>query len=487
MRAEALKLGRYYSKSKKEWQVPKIAQKERSSHFYIVGATRMGKSKFLEFLISQDIGKNGFALLDPHGDLVEEIKSHLIFKLDEIGEKYGEKQAQKFYQKIVVIDPTNPKEIACFNPLENIPGVEPYEQALELVGAFKKIWSEFWGPRMENLLRSSLICLIENNLTLLELPYFLTNQDFRVRLLEKTSHAITRDYFLSHFEKLSSRIRNEWMESTLDKVNAFLSDDRIRLMLSSPKSTFSFREIMDNKKILLVNLTKGKLKDNSYLLGSLILTNLWVAALSRSDMPKSNRIPFYLFIDEFQNFASESFCDILSEAAKYGLYLTMAHQNLGQLSRDPNVDLQGSIMGNTGIQVYFRVSHQDVPILAKECFLTTAVKVKAYNVSTEAIDYDYYTYQEEWERYYQELITLPRRCCYVKHKLEGGIIKINTEDMPDLWEDAGYTEEQAKVILDDINLGRSYFVSKNKLEKESQKRLKQLLQQPPQEFTDFRE
>jgi len=308
-----------------------------------------------------------------------------------------------------------------------------------------------------------------------------------VRLVEKTSHAITRDYFLSHFEKLSSRIRNEWMESTLDKVNAFLSDDRIRLMLSSPKSTFSFREIMDNKKILLVNLTKGKLKDNSYLLGSLILTNLWVAALSRSDMPKSKRIPFYLFIDEFQNFASESFCDILSEAAKYGLYLTMAHQNLGQLSRNPNVDLQGSIMGNTGIQVYFRVSHQDVPILAKECFLTTAVKVKAYNISTEAIDYDYYTYQEEWERYYQELITLPRRCCYVKHKLEGGIIKISTEDMPDLWEEAGYTEEQAKVILDDINLGRSYFVNKDKLEQESQKRLEQLLQEPIQEFTDFRE
>ena len=463
----------------------KITQEDRGTHFYIIGATRMGKSKFLEFLISQDIGRNGFGVLDPHGDLIEDIKTHLSFALDEIEEKHGKEAAQNFYQKIVLIDPINPKEVACFNPLENIPGVPAYEQALELLGAFKKIWSEFWGPRMENLLRSSLICLIENNLTLLELPYFLTNKDFRLRIVKNTSHALTRDYFLSHFEKLAPRTQNEWMESTLDKVNAFLSDDRIRLILSSPKSTFHFREIMDNQKILLVNLSKGKLKDNSYLLGSLILASLWTAALSRSDIPKSKRIPFHLFIDEFQNFASESFCDILSEAAKYGLYLTMAHQNLGQLSRDPTIDLQGSILGNTGVQVYFRVSHQDAPYLAKECFLTTAVEVKAYKLSPEAIDYDYYTYQEEWEKYFQELVTLPKRCCYVKHKIEGGAIKLTTEEIPEFWKEAGYTQDQLKVIMDDINLGSPYFVGKDKLEERSQKRLGKLLEKPPEEITKF--
>ena len=487
MKDRALNLGWYWSENKNEYQMAKLSQEDRSSHFYIVGATRMGKSKFLEFLISQDIARHGFGVLDPHGDLIEDIKSHLCAKLDEIGKREGDKAAQEFYKKIVFINPINPEEVACFNPLENIPGVPAYEQALELLGAFKRIWSQFWGPRMENLLRSSLICLIENNLTLLELPYFLTNQDFRLKIVNQTSHDITKDYFLSHFEKLAPRTKNEWMESTLDKVNAFLSDDRIRLILSRSKSTFHFREIMDEQKILLVNLSKGKLKDNSYLLGSLILANLWVAASSRSDIPKKERVPFYLFIDEFQNFASESFCDILSEAGKYGLYLTIAHQNLGQLAKDPTVDLTGSIMGNTGVQVYFRVSHQDAPILAKECFLTTGTRVKTYKISTEAIDYDYYTFPEEWEKQYQELITLPKRCCYVKHKTEGGIIKITTQEMPDLWEEAGYTQEQAKAIMDKINLGSPYFVSKDKLREESQKRLKELLGEPPEEFTDFRE
>ena len=486
MKDETLDLGWYFSKSKGEWQMAKIREEDRSSHFYIIGGTRMGKSKFMEFLIQQDIGKNGFGVLDPHGDLIEDIKNWLYFKLKEIKERHGGEEAEKFYQRIVVIDPTNPQELPCFNPLENIPGISSAEQAQELVGAFKKIWADSWGARMEDILRNSLIVLIENNLTLLELPFFLTNKNFRSRLLKNTQNPIAKHYFLSRFEKHTPKTRDEWTESTSERVNAFLADDRIRLILSSPKSTFNFREIMDNQKILLVKISKGRLKDNSDLLGSLILSKLWMAASSRSDIPKQERVPFYLYIDEFQNFASENFCEILSEAAKYGLFLTIAHQNLGQL-KDPKVDLQGAILGNVGIQVYFRVRHRDAEILAKECFLTTGTEVKAYKLSAEEIDYDYYTYQEEWERYYQELITLPKRHCYVKHKIEGGIILISTEDIPDLWKEAGYTPEQAKAIMDKINLGGPYSVSKSKLKEESQKRIEELLEEPSQEPINFRE
>jgi len=488
MKGETLDLGWYFSENKNEWQMAKITQKDRSSHFYTIGGTRMGKSKFLEFLIQQDIGKNGFGVLDPHGDLFEDIKSWLYFKLKQIEEEYGEKEAERFYQRIVLIDPTNPKELPCFNPLENIPGVEPYEQALDLLGAFKKIWHEFWGPRMEDLLRNSLICLIENNLTLLELPFLLTNSYFRSRILKRTSHPIAKQYFLSQFEKLNPKTRSEWMESTLDKVNAFLSDDRIRLMLSSPKSTFHFREIMDNQKVLLVNLTKGHLKDNSDLLGSLILANLWTAASSRSDIPKSKRVPFYLYIDEFQNFASESFCEILSEAGKYGLFLTMAHQYLGQLPKFSGKDLLDSILGNTGIQVYFRVSRKDAKILAQEAFKSTGTKVKDVKLSEKGFDYNYYTYPEEWEFFFQALQDLPPRNCYVKHKIEGGLIQIATEEIPELWKVASFeNEEQFKAVVDEINFGSPYFVNRSKLKEESQKRIDEFLKEPPEEPTNFRE
>lgn len=488
MEDEALGLGWYWSENKKEWQMAKIAQQGRSSHLHIIGGTRMGKSKFMEFLISQDIGKNGFGLLDPHGDLVEDVKNWLYFKLRQIEEEQGEKEAERFYERIVLIDPTNPNELPCFNPLENIPGISSAEQALELVGAFKKIWADSWGARMEDILRNSLVVLIENNLTLLELPLFLTDKNFRSRLLKNTQNPIAKHYFLSRFEKHPPKITDQWTESTSERVNAFLVDDRIRLMLSRPKSTFNFREIMDNQKILLVKLTKGKLKGGSDLLGSLILSKLWMAASSRSDIPKSKRIPFYLFIDEFQNFTSENFCEILSEAGKYGLFLTMAHQYLGQLPKVPGKDLLGSILGNTGLQVYFRVSRQDTKILAQEAFKSTGTKVKNVKLSEQNFDYDYYTYPEEWEFFFQELQRLPPRSCYIKHKIEGGLIQINTEQIPELWKVGGYeSEEELKAAIEAINLGSPYFVSKDKLDEESQKRLEELLEERPEKPNDFRE
>jgi hypothetical protein len=288
---ETLDLGWYYSENKKEWQMAKIKEEDRKIHFYIVGASGTGKSKFLEFLIRQDIQKgNGFGVIDPHGDLVEDVKGYLALTLSQ----------EELEERVVLIDPTDERYTVAFNPLEKIEGVSSAEIAAELVEAFKKIWADAWGARMEDLLRNTLIALIEAELTLDNLPRFLIDNDFRENVLERVTHPIAKKYF-QRFNALAPRTREEWMESTLNKVNAFLSDDRIREIFSYQKSSFNLREIMDNRKILLIKLDRGRLKENGDLLGSLLMTKIRMAAFSRSDIPKERRVPFYLYIDEFQN------------------------------------------------------------------------------------------------------------------------------------------------------------------------------------------
>jgi hypothetical protein len=439
---ETLDLGWYYSENKKEHQMAKISQKDRATHFYIVGASGTGKSKFLEFLIRQDIEKeNGLCIIDPHGDLIEEVKEYLSLALPE----------QELKEKVILIDPTDKEYTIAFNPLEKIGGVLSAEISIELVEAFKKIWSDSWGARMEDLLRNTLIALIEAELTLVDLPCFLTDEDFRLSALEKVLHPITRQYF-KRFNNLSQKTRDEWMESTLNKVNAFLSDDRIREMFSFKKSSFSLREAMDSQKIVLIKLERGKLKENGDLLGSLLMTKLKLAAFSRSDLPKEKRTPFYLYIDEFQNFATKTFIETLSEARKYGLSLMMAHQNLSQLPED----LQDSILTNCGIQICFRVSRKDAERIAKEFFETTGTEIKTMKISPKSSDYDFYSYSEEWEIYIKELQSLPDRVFYAKHKREGGVIPLYTEEVLPAYEFFEVGKEEYEEILKNTQFGMSY-------------------------------
>jgi hypothetical protein len=443
---ETLDLGWYYSEKKKEWQMAKIRDEDRKVHFYVVGASGTGKSKFLEFLIRQDIEKgNGFGVIDPHGDLVEDVKGYLALALPR----------EEIEERVVLIDPTNERYTVAFNPLEKIEGVSSAEIAAELVEAFKKIWIDSWGARMEDLLRNTLIALIEAELTLDELPRFLIDNEFRESVLERVTHPIAKRYF-QRFNALAPRTREEWMESTLNKVNAFLSDDRIREIFSHRKSSFSLREVMDSKKILLIKLDRGRLKENGDLLGSLLLTKIRMAAFSRSDVPREKRVPFYLYIDEFQNFATEEFIDTLSEARKYGLVLIMAHQNLSQLPKS----LQDSILTNCGIQCYFRVCRGDAEILAKEAFETTGMEVKAVRFSEEYVDYDWFTYQEEWERYIQKLEKLPNRCFYAKHKIEGGVLPLRTADVLPAYEEFGIEREEFGEIMKGVVFGRKYLLER---------------------------
>jgi hypothetical protein len=448
-------LGWYWSENKQEWQLAKIRDEDRKIHFYIVGASGTGKSKFLEFLIRQDIAKgNGFGVIDPHGDLVEDVKGYLALTLPK----------EVLEERVVLIDPTDEKYTVAFNPLEKLEGVSSAEIAAELVEAFKKIWIDAWGARMEDLLRNTLIALIEAELTLDNLPRFLIDDDFRENVLERVTHPIAKKYF-QRFNALAPRTREEWMESTLNKVNAFLSDDRIREIFSYQKSSFNLREIMDNKKILLIKLDRGRLKENGDLLGSLLMTKIRMAAFSRSDIPREKRVPFYLYIDEFQNFATEEFIDTLSEARKYGLVLIMAHQNLSQLPRQ----LQDSVLTNCGIQCYFRVCRRDAEILAKEAFETTGMEVKAVRFAGNYADYDWFSYPEEWEKYIQELENLPNRCFFAKHKIEGGVLPLRTVDVLPAYEEFGIEKEDFERLMDEIVFGKKYLLERRQKAEEKVK------------------
>ena len=404
---DAFDLGLYYSEGKNEIQVAKVSDKDRSTHLYVVGATGTGKTKFLESLIRQDIKNgNGFCVIDPHGDLVEDIKSFLACRyLNE----------PEVLEKVILIDPTDPKYSVAFNPLEPLPGVSVAEQAEELLSAFRKIWSDSWGARMEDLMRNSLIALGETGLTLCELTPFLTRRSFREVVLEGTDNPTTKEYF-RRFDSLTDKGQITWIEPVMNKIDAFLADERMRQIFSSPQSTFGLREAMDGKKHMLIKLDKGKLKGSSDLLGSLFMAKIQMAAFSRSNLGKHQRIPFYLYIDEFQNFATESFKVMLSEARKYGLSLIMAHQSLSQISDD----LRSLILGSAGIQVYFRVNRQDAQTLAKEAF----------------------QYSGNWEREIEELQHLPPRMCYVKHKIQGGIKRLYTQKVEAASEMPGVSEEK---------------------------------------------
>lgn len=449
----ALDLGFYYSDETDEVQVAKISQKDRTTHFYVVGATGSGKTKFLEFLIRQDIMQgNGFGVIDPHGDLIEDIKGFLAYYYAETGNDAF------LAERIVLIDPTDPNYTVTFNPIERIDGVSVAEQASELISSFRKIWADSWGIRMEDLLRNTLIALGETELTLCELPTFLTSRPFRSYVLEHVTNPTTLDYF-QRFNMMTDRSQITWIEPVMNKINAFLADERMRQMFSAPKSSFQMREIMDTRKHLLIKLDKGKLKGASDLLGSLFMAKIQMTAFSRSGIPAHKRTPFYLYIDEFQNFATESFEVILSEARKYGLSLVMAHQSLSQIPES----LRSLILASAGIQVYFRVNRHDAQILAKEAFRYSGFEVKREGVNQPI----YWSHSEEWENKIGELQHLQPRTCFAKHKIQGGIIELYTVGVEPAAELFGISDESFQDIFTYITFGEKYLRLRSELLVES--------------------
>jgi len=332
-----------------------LSTQDRLRHVYIIGSTGMGKTKLIESFVRQDVlNGRGFALIDPHGDLIQAI-------LNFLEKNFYDSDLYQLGRQLVLIEPFSREWAVGFNPLHDIGGHFP--AMLELAEIFRRFWGNgYWGPRMDELLRNTIMTLAENNLTLLEARPLLTHDGFRQRLIDNISFAEIRDYWLYRYNPLSERMQTAYREPVLNKISRFVTDPAIYRILCQNQSTINFREAMDQGKWVLLNLSKGQLKENISLLGTLFLAKIKQTALSRVDTLEGNRRPFFVLVDEFQNFIGNDFEEILSEARKYRLGLTLAHQNLDQLPRE----LRSVILGNAGTEIFFRLSHHDASQVSSE-------------------------------------------------------------------------------------------------------------------------
>ena len=327
-----------------------IKRKDRRSHTYIIGKTVTGKSTLLENMIYQDIlNGEGMAVLDPHGDFI-----------DRMVEMFPEKRKPDLIY-FNVPDPACP---IGFNPLAAVP---PYRRALMASGileSFKKIWDKTWGPRLEHILRNTLLTLLDQpQATLGDIRRLYYDDGFRREAVARVTNPQVKEFWTKEFAAYPVRYRAEAVLPILNKVGAFLADPNLQRVLMRPESTFDVRFMMDEGKILLVNLAKGKLgADISSLLGSLLVSQLGLAALSRADIPEKERRDFYLYLDEFQNFTTLSMASMLAELRKYRLSLILAHQYLGQVEPE----IREAILGNAATIIAFRIGLLDARLLEKE-------------------------------------------------------------------------------------------------------------------------
>ncbi|MFA4818823.1 MAG: DUF87 domain-containing protein [Patescibacteria group bacterium] len=323
---------------------------DRRRHVYIVGKTGMGKSVMEENMVYNDIrAGQGVAVVDPHGDLVENLLELI---------------PAKRINDVVYFNPSDVDYPVAFNPLETVDPKYRHLVSSGLIGVFKKIWADSWGPRLEYILRNAILSLLEYpGSTLLGITRILVDKYYRRKVLEKVSDPVVRSFWIDEYDNYNEKFRTEAISPIQNKIGQFLSSSVIRNIVGQPKSSIDLREIMDQGKILLMNLSKGRVgEDNSALLGAMMITKIQLAAMSRIDTPERERRDFFLYVDEFQNFATESFANILSEARKYRLNLTIAHQYIEQLGEV----VRPAVFGNVGTMVLFRVGAEDAEFLEKE-------------------------------------------------------------------------------------------------------------------------
>jgi ABC-type oligopeptide transport system ATPase subunit len=329
-----------------------IKNDDRMRHIYVIGKSGSGKSTLLENMIIDDIAAGrGVIVIDPHGELVEKVLECVSPDRE---------------QDVVVFDPSDREFPVGFNLLDVTEG-EIYKDAVAsgFVSIFKKLFSNSWGPRLEYIMRNTVLALLQvPDATMLLIPRMLTEKAFQKWVVENyVTDPVVRNFWVNEWGAMDQKNQVEAIGPILNKVGQFLSTSTIRNIVGQPKSTIDIRKIMDEGKVLLVNLSKGKIgEDNSALLGAMVVTKVQLAAMSRADTAASERTPCFTYVDEFQNFATDSFATILSEARKYGLGLTVAHQYIGQLSEE----VKDAVIGNVGSIILFRVGPPDAEALLKE-------------------------------------------------------------------------------------------------------------------------
>ncbi|HTK60562.1 MAG TPA: type IV secretion system DNA-binding domain-containing protein, partial [Candidatus Baltobacteraceae bacterium] len=327
-----------------------IKTDDRRRHVYVIGKTGMGKTTLLEnFVLSDIYAGHGVCYVDPHGDTADKILDFIPpWRINDV----------------VHFNPADMEFPVGFNILEIVNENQKHLVASGLMGVFKKIWPDVWSARMEYILLNCVLALLDTpGSTLLGISRILADKDFRKKIVENVKDPVVKGFWVNEFAKYTDKFASEAIAPVQNKVGQFLSNTVIRNIVAQPKSTIDIRKIMDERKILIVNLSKGQVgEDSSKLLGGMLITRLQLAAMERVDQLEKDRQDFYLYVDEFQNFATESFANILSEARKYRLNLITAHQYIEQLEEE----VAAAVFGNVGTIIAFRVGAGDAEHLAKE-------------------------------------------------------------------------------------------------------------------------
>jgi len=399
-----------------------IKADDRRRHIYIIGKTGVGKTTLMENMIVDDIrsGK-GVALIDPHGDFAEKIL-HFI--------------PEDRIEDVIYFNPHDTEYPVAFNPLERVAGEDYHIIASGIMAVFEKIWPDVWSARMQYILNNTLLALLEfPGATLPGIMRMLSDKKYRKEVVDNLKDPVVKGFWVNEFGQYTDRFATEAVAAIQNKVGQFVANPLVRNIIGQPYSSINIRKVMDEGKILIVNLSKGRIgEDNSALLGAMMITRIQLAAMSRVDIPnEEDRRDFYLYIDEFQNFSTESFANILSEARKYRLNLTLAHQYIAQLVGD-NTKVRDAIFGNVGTFVTFRVGAEDAEFLEPE------------------FDPTFYA---------NDLLNLPKYCIYTKLMIDGvagkpfSAMTIKPYDKP--------KESFAELIIE--NSRRQYAVTKERVDK----------------------
>jgi len=327
-----------------------IKKNDRKYHMYAIGKSGTGKSTFIENMCFSDIIKNhGLAIIDPHGELADKIINYI--PKDRVND-------------VVYFDPADIEFPIAFNIIEQVPNEIKHIVASGLMGVFKKIWPDVWSARMEYILNNTILALLEYpGATLLSVNRMLSDDNFRADVVSKVADPTVKSFWINEFDKYDQKFRREAIAPIQNKVGQFISNPLVRNIIGQKESNIDARKIMDEGKILIVNLSKGLIgEENTTLLGALMVTKIQLAAMSRANMPFEKRTPFYLYIDEFQTFSTESFANILSEARKYNLNLIITHQYIKQLTEK----VKDAVFGNVGTIISFRIGPDDASFIEKQ-------------------------------------------------------------------------------------------------------------------------
>lgn len=357
-----------------------ITRSDRRQHMYLIGKTGTGKSALLNNMIVQDIANGeGLCVVDPHGELVEGVMRKI---------------PEERMKDVIYFNPADTDFHIGFNVLELPDPKYKHLVASGLMGIFTKIWAGVWSPRMEYILNNCILALLDTpGSTLLGIPRLLTDKDYRQKIIANVTDPVVKAFWIHEYEGWQDRFRNEAIAPIQNKVGQFLSTSLIRNIVGQSKSTVDIFDVMNEGKIFLVNVSKGRIgEDNSALLGAMLITKIQLAAMERVRIPEEERVDFYLYVDEFQNFATDSFAGILSEARKYRLDLILAHQYVGQLVTDNSTKVRDAIFGNVGTMVLFRVGAADAEFLENEFTPEFVI---------------------------QDIVNLPNYCIYIKLMVQG--------------------------------------------------------------------